>query len=155
VENLSKNKQMDTKIKHNDAFRVLSTTTGINGRELEERIAGMLIFQQLIEQHYFDYGKTIQEILDLNGWEIKNFIELIFPGNTNKEIPELLKSIYVWGDGSEYPCPQCGCEMESEDDSEGGKYWTNWKCENPNCDHTDINNPDWDTMPGGIDHDNQ
>lgn len=154
MENLS-NKQMETNIKQNDSFRVLSTATGINGHDLEEMIVNKLIKEQLIEQHYFDYGKTIQEILDLNGWEMNTFIETLFPGNTNKEIPELLKSIYIWGEGSEHPCPECGCEMDPIEDGSGACTWTDWKCENPNCDHQETNEPDWDTMPGGIDHDNQ
>lgn len=153
MENLS-NKQMETNIKQNDSFRVLSTATGINGHDLEERIVNKLITEQLIEQHYFDYGKTIQEILDLNGWEMKDFVESIFPENNNKEIPELLKSIYIWGDGNEHPCPECGCEMDPIEDGSGACTWTDWKCENPNCDHQETNELDWDNIPGGIDFDN-
>jgi hypothetical protein len=149
---------MNTTIKKNDSFDVLSTATGINRDDLEQKIIDTLISEQLIEQHFSDYGRTIQDILELSEWKIEDFVEVLGwkeKSRINKEIPELLSSILIWGDASEHPCPECGCEMEATNDGIGTVQWVDFKCENPNCNHAESGEPDWDTMPGGIDYDNQ
>lgn len=47
-------------------------------------------------------------------------------------------------------CPECGSEMEITDSGEYRNHdWENWKCFE--CGETIINEPDWDSMPGGHD----
>jgi hypothetical protein len=147
---------METTIRKNESFSVLATATGKNHQELENAIVETLVENQLILESYEDYGKTIQEIMDENQEEIDDFIKFAFPEKeVNSEIAELLKGIYIWGNGSENPCPECGCEMEVENDGIGTVQWVDFKCENPNCNYAESGEPDWDTMPGGIDYDNQ
>jgi hypothetical protein len=155
VENLSNKQTMETRIKRNEPFQVLSIATGIPVQDLENLIVDQLIEQQLIEQHYSDFGMTIQQIMDLNDWQMNDFVKIIFPGKeTNDEILQLIKAVKVWGNASGESCPECGCGLKSKLDSFDGEKWTEKKCENPNCDHATTGEPDWDSMSGGIDFDN-
>jgi hypothetical protein len=155
VENLSNKHKTCATIRKNDSFSVLLTSIGTTSHNLEDSILNGLINEQLIESSYEDYGKNLQTIIDENDWEMTDFLNVIFPDKQlNSEILELFKGVQVWGCGSEKPCPECGCEMDPFGDGIGTLQWTNWECENPNCDYRETEEPDWDVMPGGIDFDN-
>ena len=48
-------------------------------------------------------------------------------------------------------CPQCGCELEQEEQGQGRFVWMDTECSN--CDYASSDEPDWDTMPGGYAYD--
>jgi hypothetical protein len=143
---------MDLSIKRNDAFRVLSDATKISISDLEKIIIQGLIDEELIGGELEDCGRSIAEVCNEQGFSVPQIVELLFPGQINQEIPELLDSIFIWGDAVDHPCDQCGCEMEGEEDGHGKHTWTDWECSNPNCDNKISNEPDWDSMPGGHDY---
>jgi len=144
---------MEYTIKKNDAFLVLQKVVSKDSEQLEEIIIDGMIEEQLIFTCDFEvYGKSIHSICNDNGIEVPTIIQILFPGELNNEVPELLKSIFIWGDSCENECDECGCEMESEEDSHGKHSWTNFNCSNPNCSNGWSNEPDWDSMPGGHDY---
>ncbi len=146
---------MEITLLKNDAFRVLLEVTGMTTMELEKRIFDTMVKEELIELDDFDLvNKSVWEIfneIDCNTIWVKG---LLFNDiETNENIFELLKSIYFFGDGTNHPCEECGCEMIEERDGCNGKYWSEWECENPYCDNKETDEPDWDTMKGGHDWD--
>ena len=140
---------MKISILKNDAFVVLSKSTGIGFDNLEKTIIDSLIEEHMMSGDANDCGVSVEQIRVQNNYDISDIIEVIFGENENKEIPELLKEIYIWGDGSEHPCPLCGCECEGTEDGAHGSVWMDWECSNGECDFTDSGEPDWDVLPGG------
>jgi hypothetical protein len=61
VENLSNKQTMETRIQRNEPFQVLSVPPESRFQDLENLIVDQLIEQQLIEQHYSDFGMTIHK----------------------------------------------------------------------------------------------
>lgn len=50
-------------------------------------------------------------------------------------------------------CPLCGSDVEVIDSgSYKGKVWYHYECTNPECQHEESEEPDWDSMPGGHDY---
>lgn len=48
-------------------------------------------------------------------------------------------------------CPKCGAEMDVKDfGTYKNKEWINYIC--PECEHCEFEEPDWDSLPGGIDY---
>lgn len=142
---------MEVIIKNNDAFHVLSVSTSISPKQLQNKIIWGLQNEGIIACDDEDCGKTVQELADLNNYTIHEIIEILFPEQIeNQEVPELLKSIYIWGiDGG---CPDCGCELNVEEDSGDGHTWENKECSNNECEYATSGEPDWDVLPGGKDY---
>lgn len=145
---------MEITIKYNDAFRAVSRITGISENDLSKRIIVRLEKEGIIGDWTQEVGKSIQEVIEqYEEHSILDVIECVFPLQINSvELPEFLKSIIFWGDSMTNPCDLCGCEMEGEEESQDGHTWTNYKCENPECENEHINEPDWDCLPGGYDY---
>lgn len=134
----------------NDAFALMTTATGYSENTLEEIIIKRMVDEGLMAGGIEDCGFSVQHIGFENKYDIFDLMNVLFPeGVKNTEIMELLDSIIFWGDGSEHPCPQCGCECDGEEDGADGHVWTDWKCTNGECDFADSGEPDWDVLPGG------
>ena len=150
---------MELTIKYNEALVVLATTTGMTIKDLESHILKTFIDNEWIINGVDDCGWSIQYVIGVNELDTNKVIKALFPEEPfhpedsemimNTEIPELLKSIFFWGDETVDPCPDCGCEVERESDSTDGISWENVECSN--CDYSTSDEPDWDSMPGGRD----
>lgn len=145
---------MEISLKRNEALSVLATSTGIQIDELEEAIILRLRDSFWIIGGYEDCGLSLQEVANNNGQDVSGLIALILPTQRkNTEIPELMHSIFIWGESSENECENCGCEVEEDIQRDGKHTWSAFECSNPNCNNQWSNEPDWDTMKGGKDYD--
>lgn len=145
---------MKVSILKNESFDLLSVSTGYSKNTLEEIIIKRMIEEGLMAGDSLDCGLSVQQIGVSNDYDSLKMSKVLFPEVIqNPEVMELLDSIYFWGDGSNHPCPKCGCECEGETDSTDGTpscvTWTNWKCTNGECDFEDSNEIDIDVLPGG------
>lgn len=132
-------------IKQNDAFLVLQTITKLSAEDLEKQIITNLVNERIFYATNEDCGLTANDLAQDNGYATKEFIKVILPGyEESAEIPELLKGVLFWGLATNDPCECCGCELESENETQEGHTWTNKTCENSECGFKDSNEPDWD-----------
>jgi hypothetical protein len=145
--------KMEIQIKHTDAFRELCKITMSNDKFFEQKILNGLDSINFLMDWSQEAGKTIGDLIDEHSdHTIEEVVQAIFPSgmfNGSEEVKEFTRSVLLWGNGSQNPCSQCGCEMEGEEDGMGKTTWIDWKCSNPNCDNADSGEPDWDGLPGG------
>jgi len=139
----------------NDAFRVLLEATGMTTMELEKRIIDTMLENGLIESDNMElFTKSVWDVFDeINQTTIEMLSFLFSDIQTSEELSELLKSIYFFGDATNHPCEECGCEMIESRDGYDRIYWSEWDCENPYCENRETDEPDHDTMKGGHDYD--
>lgn len=139
-------------IKKNDAFRVLQAITRGFITDVESHIINTLKSERMMSGDPEDCGQTIDDIRQANGTPMDYFLNVFFGRVPMKnEIPELIKHIEFVMDGSDNPCPECGCELNQETDAEFGVEYIDTDCSNPGCDYTNTTAPDWDMMPSGHD----
>ena len=48
-------------------------------------------------------------------------------------------------------CPECGKELYAEQEGDGKHTWNEYYC--PDCGLQSSDEPDWDSLKGGHDHD--
>lgn len=138
---------MNLTLKQNEALSVLSLATGLCVSDLTSTI--FEYFKKV--DRYLDFeacGMTLEDLVNFEDLELVVVINDLFPDKwNNPEIPELFKTVFVWGDGSDHPCDECGCEMTEEIMVGGGYTWNEWHC--TNCPNIESNEPDTDLLPGG------
>lgn len=140
-------------ILRNDAFRLLCELSGKPEEALEKQILNNLSLECICSLDMEDAGVDIQTIGESSGYDLDMLTRALFPDNESLQIDreprEILNAVFLWGTGSDESCPSCGCQLEEEHDGTDGISWTNYSCENPNCDFADSGEPDWDVLPGG------
>jgi hypothetical protein len=143
---------MKTTLKENDALRMLASSSKLSITELEKRILDKMESEKLLTGNVEDIGLSILKIMNLNGYDAKDAINILFPEQRrNEEIIQLLDSVLIWGDAKNNPCPKCGCQVEHEPHVYESHIWEVWHC--TNCNFSTSNEPDWDGMKGGKDYD--
>ncbi len=142
---------MNLTLKQNEALSVLSLATGFCVSELTTKIFDYLkkVDPFLDSEPCGVYiGMSLAYLVDFEDLELVVVINDLFPDKWNNlEIPELFKAVFVWGDGRDHPCDECGCEMTEEMMEEGKFKWTDWHC--TNCPNIETNEPDIESLPGG------
>lgn len=129
-------------IKENDAFHVLTISTGLSYTGLKSKILWGLKNEGIIHGGSEDCGMTVEGVAMENGYSIDELVEILFPGKSpNQEINELLKSVFIWGT-EPHGCPDCGCEVETGEESQYGHTWKTYECSN--CEYSSSDEPDWD-----------
>lgn len=122
-----------------------------NEVSLNGKILNYLLDKELINDEIEDCGLTIKEIYERNNDELTHSeIQNMLGSFSSDTILEIIGGLLIWNQLGE--CPECGCEIEIEEDSHGKHQWENKKCINKECGYSEINEPDWDSLPGGHDY---
>lgn len=140
---------MSYQIKENDSFFAIISILKMAKTDFQKKISESFK-QNKIEIENEDLTLSIWEVLSLAEIELQDFVSKTFPSQkNNSEFLQIFPHLIIWGEGSEFPCENCGSEMDIEEDGWGNTTWNEYKCSVCGCESS--GEPDWDTMPGGKD----
>ena len=104
------------KILQNNSFHALSIQTGIAYRTLEKRIFNRMIAENILDGYNTTEvaGQSVYDVFKSCGLQFYEMTDILFKDYKGvKQLTEILKEVYFWGINGE--CPDCGCEVRTED----------------------------------------
>lgn len=141
------------KVNEDDAFREVAKILKKNEEELNTNIISILVKLGILDDDTTDAGQTLNQLREAANYKPVEFYKIIFKQELTEEVLNYLGQLKVMAFGADDPCPECGCELDREDDFGDGHEWQDIKCTNGYCTYEWSTEPDWDSLPGGADYD--
>lgn len=123
-------------IQKDGSAEALSSLLKINEETLSLKILNFLWIQDIINDEFESIGKTLEQII----FDAKTSISgvcLLALGVRSQEVNRLFERLVLKWHLDD--CDMCGFETETIEDGAFGKTWTEKRCTNINCGHTESN----------------
>ena len=137
-------------IKNNKSLQKLAEGLNLEPKDLIKKLSKEINLIILAYEENYEYfcGKTILDFKKLDLSLVRLALNF-FVGN-NSDLIELLDSLIIINELKD--CPECGCETTKTEESYKKYKWENTTCSH--CDYASTTEPDWDSMAGGKDFNN-